>query len=128
VIFFSSFLLSLIPVLGPIILYIPPFGLALIFSPLPTPLFYLVWLMVGEQFVTNILGPRLQGHNLKIHPLEAMAAALIGLPLAGIPGAFFAVPTMAFLHIVVQEFVRARRSPATASPGIPSKNPPAPGP
>jgi predicted PurR-regulated permease PerM len=127
VIFFSSFLLSLIPVIGPIILYIPPFGLALIFSPLPTPLFYLVWLLVGEQFVTNILGPRLQGRNLGIHPLEAMAAALIGLPLAGIPGAFFAVPTMSFLHIVVREFVNARRSAATASPSTPSNKPPAPG-
>jgi predicted PurR-regulated permease PerM len=127
VIFFSSFLLSLIPVLGPIILYIPPFGLALIFSPLPTPLFYLVWLLVGEQFVTNILGPRLQGRNLKIHPLEAMAAALVGLPLAGIPGAFFAVPTMAFLHIVVREVVNARRAAPPITRSTPSQNPPTPG-
>ncbi len=128
VIFFSSFLLSLVPVIGPIILYIPPFGLALIFSPLPKPLFYLIWLLVGEQFVTNILGPRLQGRNLDIHPLEAMAAALIGLPLAGIPGAFFAVPTMSFLHIVVREFVNARRTATPASPGAPSTSQPGPGP
>ncbi len=128
VIFFSSFLLSLVPVIGPIILYIPPFGLALAFSPLPKPLFYLIWLLVGEQIVTNVIGPRLQGRNLGIHPLEAMAAALVGLPLAGIPGAFFAVPAVSFLHIVVRELVNARRSAAAASPGGPAQDQPAPEP
>jgi predicted PurR-regulated permease PerM len=117
VIFFSSFLLSLVPVLGPLILYIPPFGLALIFSPLPKPLIYLVWLLIGEQFVTNIIGPRLQAHNLRIHPLEAMAAALVGLPLAGIPGAFFAVPVVAFFHIVIREFATAQSAAAPAGTG-----------
>ncbi|MGH2388520.1 MAG: AI-2E family transporter [Chloroflexota bacterium] len=128
VIFFSSFLLSLVPVIGPIILYIPPFGLALVFSPLPKPLFYLIWLLVGEQIVTNVIGPRLQGRNLGIHPLEAMAAALVGLPLAGIPGAFFAVPAVSFLHIVVRELVNARRSAAQAPPGVPAHDQSAPEP
>jgi predicted PurR-regulated permease PerM len=117
VIFFSSFLLSLVPVIGPLILYIPPFGLALIFSPLPKPLIYLVWLLIGEQFVTNVIGPRLQAHNLRIHPLEAMAAALVGLPLAGIPGAFFAVPVVAFFHIAIREFTIAQRAALPASAG-----------
>jgi predicted PurR-regulated permease PerM len=128
VIFFSSFLLSLVPVLGPLILYIPPFGLALIFSPLPKPLIYLAWLLVGEQLVTNVIGPRLQGHNLRIHPLEAMGAALIGLPVAGIPGAFFAVPVVAFVHIVIREFVVAHRVAAAPTPtGATPGEKPAPG-
>jgi predicted PurR-regulated permease PerM len=108
VIFFSSFLLSLVPVIGPVILPIPPFLIALIFTPMPKPLVYLAWLLVGEQIITNVVGPRLQGHNLHIHPLEAMAAALVGLPLAGIAGAFFAVPIVAFFHIVIREFANAR--------------------
>lgn len=117
VIFFSSFLLSLVPVIGPVVLYVPPLAIALIFSPLPKALVYLVWLMVGEQIVTNVIGPRLQGHNLGIHPLEAMAAALIGLPLAGIPGAFFAVPIVAFFHVVIREFASARHVAAPAPDG-----------
>ncbi len=116
VIFFSSFLLSLVPVLGPVILPIPPLTVALIFTPLPKPIIYLIWLLVGEQIITNVVGPRLQAHHLRIHPLEAMAAALVGLPLAGLPGAFFAVPIVAFCHIVVQEFVNARRTAPAADP------------
>lgn len=110
VIFFSSFLLSLVPVIGPVVLPIPPMLIALIFTPLPKPIFYLAWLLVGEQLVTNIIGPRLQGHNVGIHPLEAMAAALIGFPLAGFLGAFFAVPIVAFLHVVARSFAHARRA------------------
>ena len=119
VIFFSSFFLSLVPVLGPVILPFPPLLIALVFSPLPKPIYYLFWLLIGEQCVTNVVGPRLQAHNLKIYPLEAMACALIGLPLAGLPGAFFAVPIVAFGHIVIQEFTRARktRTQPTASAG-----------
>ncbi len=110
VIFFSSFLLSLVPVLGPVVLPIPPLAVALIFTPLPKPIVYLAWLLIGEQIITNVVGPRLQAHHLRIHPLEAMAAALVGLPLAGLPGAFFAVPIVALCHVVIQEFVNAQRS------------------
>ena len=117
VIFFSSFLLSLVPVIGPVILPIPPLGIALIFVPLPKPLLYLAWLLIGEQIVTNVVGPRLQARNLRIHPLEAMAAALIGLPLAGIPGAFFAVPLVAFFHIAIREFAHARQTEVPAPTG-----------
>ena len=124
VIFFSSFLLSLVPVLGPVILPIPPLAIALIFVPLPKPLLYLAWLLIGEQIVTNVVGPRLQARNLRIHPLEAMAAALIGLPLAGIPGAFFAVPLVAFFHIVIREFANARRAETPAPTATPARDRP----
>jgi len=119
VIFLSTFFLSLIPVIGPVILPLPPLLIALIFVPLPTPIFFLVWLLVGEQIATNIVGPRLQAHNVGIHPLEAMAAALAGLPLAGLLGAFFAVPIVAFAHIVARGVIHAHRheEPAPAGEG-----------
>ncbi|HEX6508214.1 MAG TPA: AI-2E family transporter [Chloroflexota bacterium] len=109
VIFFSSFLLSLIPVIGPVVLPFPPMIIALIFTPLPRPLFYLPWLLVGEQIATNVIGPRVQGRSVGIHPLEATAAALVGFPIAGFIGAFFAVPVVSFLHVVVREAIRSAR-------------------
>jgi predicted PurR-regulated permease PerM len=111
----SSFLLSLVPVIGPVVLPIPPLLTALAFTSVPTPIFYLVWLLVGEQLVTNVLGPRLQGHSVGIHPLEAMVAALIGYPIAGLLGAFLAVPVAAFLHVVVREAHRTTSSSARMS-------------
>jgi predicted PurR-regulated permease PerM len=109
VIFFSSFLLSLIPVIGPVILPFPPMIIALIFAPWPKPLLYLPWLLIGEQIATNVIGPRVQGRTVGIHPLEAMAAALVGFPIAGFVGAFFAVPIVSFLHVLVHEGIRSAR-------------------
>jgi predicted PurR-regulated permease PerM len=107
VIFFSSSILSLIPVIGPVVLYIPPIVIALLFTSFPTPLFYLPWLLIGEQLVTNMIGPRVQARNVGIHPLEAMAAALLGFPIAGLIGAFFAVPIVSFLHVVARQAIHS---------------------
>lgn len=109
VIFFSCFLFSLIPVIGPVVLPLPPMIIALIFAPWPKPLFFFLWLMIGEQIATNVIGPRVQGRTVGIHPLEAMAAALVGFPIAGFVGAFFAVPIVSFLHVLVREGVRSAR-------------------
>ena len=115
VIFFSSFLLSLVPVIGPVVLPLPPLLIALLFAPLPKLVFYALWLLAGEQIITNVLGPRVQGRSLGIHPLEAMAAALVGFPLAGFLGSFFAVPIVAFLHVVARSFVHTRRAVPTVA-------------
>jgi len=121
VIFLSTFFLSLVPVIGPVVLPFPPLLIALVFTQLPTPITYLIWLLVGEQLATNVIGPRLQAHNVGIHPLEAMAAALAGLPLAGLLGAFFAVPIVAFIHIVVRGLVHAHaRATSTPDAGDPA--------
>jgi predicted PurR-regulated permease PerM len=126
VIFLSSFFLSLVPVIGPVVLPFPPLIISLIFTPLPRPAFFALWLLSGEQLTTNVIGPRLQGHRLGIHPLEAMAAALIGFPLAGILGSFLAIPFVAFLHVVARSFAETRESlpPPMSLPGGP--DPPAP--
>jgi predicted PurR-regulated permease PerM len=46
-----------------------------------------------------------------------MGAALIGLPLAGLAGAFFAVPIVAFFHIVIREFAYAHHMAAPTATG-----------
>jgi predicted PurR-regulated permease PerM len=121
VIFVTVFVLSLVPVIGPLILPIPPMLIAVIFTSLPAPVLYLAWLLIGEQLVTNVIGPRVQGHSVGIHPLEAMAAALIGFPIAGFLGSFFAVPMVAFLHVVVGSVAHARRELRSARGGSPSQ-------
>jgi hypothetical protein len=38
-----------------------------------------------------------------IHPLEAMAAALVGYPLAGFLGSFLAVPMVGLVHVLARQ-------------------------
>jgi predicted PurR-regulated permease PerM len=55
-----------------------------------------------------------------IHPLEAMAAALVGYPLAGLLGSFFAVPAVALAHVLAREAYaswKARTSPPKTGTG-----------
>jgi predicted PurR-regulated permease PerM len=99
-------LLSLIPVIGPVILVVPPVLIAAVFTSVTTTIIMLVFVLVAMQIVTNVIGPRLIGTAVGIHPLEAMAAALIGYPLAGFLGSFFAVPMVGFLHIVLSQAYR----------------------
>jgi predicted PurR-regulated permease PerM len=53
--------------------------------------------------VTNVIGPRLTSKTVGIHPLEAMAAALVGYPVAGILGSFLAVPVVGLAHVLARQ-------------------------
>ncbi|HEX6507042.1 MAG TPA: AI-2E family transporter [Chloroflexota bacterium] len=102
----STFFLSLVPIIGPIILIVPPALIAVVFTSLPTALILLAYFLVMMQVVTNIIGPRVVGSAVGIHPLEAMAAAFIGYPVAGLLGSFLAVPVVGFLHIAIKHAYR----------------------
>jgi predicted PurR-regulated permease PerM len=110
----STFFLCLVPVIGPIILIIPPVIVALVFAPLSTAIILTVYFLVMMQLITNVIGPRVMGSAVGIHPLEAMAAAFIGFPLAGVLGAFFAVPLVGFLHVALNHAYRE----FIAQPGV----------
>ncbi|HEX6509066.1 MAG TPA: AI-2E family transporter [Chloroflexota bacterium] len=99
----STFALQLLPVIGPILVYVVPMVIALLFTSMPTPVLLLVYFIVFEQLVSNVIGPRINSKSVGIHPLEAMAAALVGYPIAGFLGSFLAVPVVGLFHIVARQ-------------------------
>lgn len=96
-------LLELVPIIGPMITVIPAVLISLFFDPLPTTLILLAWFLVFQQLVTNVIGPRVLGIAVGIHPLEALLAVLVGFPLGGLLGAFLAVPLAGLIHVLVRE-------------------------
>jgi predicted PurR-regulated permease PerM len=44
--------------------------------------------------------PRIMGQQLKVHPLAAIFAVLVGAELGGIIGIYLAVPVMAALRVI----------------------------
>jgi predicted PurR-regulated permease PerM len=98
-----TFILESVPVIGPMVAVVPAVAISLVFDPPLTSVALLVWFIVFQQVVTNILGPRIFGIAVGIHPLEALAAVLIGYPLGGLLGAFLAVPIAGILHILIKE-------------------------
>ncbi len=96
-------LLELVPVIGPMVGAIPAVIIALFFTPVPTAVILLVWFIVFQQIVTNLIGPRIMGMAVGISPIEAILAVLVGYPVGGLLGAFLAVPVVGVLHILIRE-------------------------
>jgi hypothetical protein len=62
------------------------------------------------------------GLAVGIHPLEALAAVLVGYPLGGLLGAFLAVPIAGAVHIFLREayayFALGKELPTAPVPSI----------
>jgi predicted PurR-regulated permease PerM len=66
------------------------------------------WRVIQDYYAT----PRIMGSHLKIHPLAAIFAVLVGAEIGGIVGIYLAVPLMASIRVIWRACVRqqARRS------------------
>jgi predicted PurR-regulated permease PerM len=93
-------LFELVPMFGPILSAVPAVLVAL-FAPFPTVLWVILFFFAIQQIESNILGPRITGHAVGLHPLAAMFALLAGLQLAGLLGALFAVPVAGILWVLL---------------------------
>jgi predicted PurR-regulated permease PerM len=82
---------------GPVLSAVPAL-IAALFLPWPTVVWVIV-LRVGDvlfviiqQFESNVLGPKVTGHAVGLHPPGALFALLVGFEIAGNLGGLFAVP------------------------------------
>ncbi|GEM_PF-1280685 len=101
-----AFLAESIPVIGPVLASIPACLISVFSQPLPKPLFVIGWFILVQQIEQNVVGPRITGHAVGIHPVLAMVAIIIGLEVGGFWGAFLAVPVTGILQIVIREAYR----------------------
>jgi predicted PurR-regulated permease PerM len=101
---FTAALLMMIPFFGPFVAWVPPVLVAMLFKPdalLPV----VIVVAIGWLVVMNFLQPRIMATSLRIHPIVVLGSVLVGLKIAGIPGAIFGIPIAAvisalFLHLL----------------------------
>ena len=89
-------LLMVIPFFGPFVAWAPPVVVALFLQPealVPSA----ILMGIGWFIVMNVLQPRLMQGTVGIHPIVVLGSVLIGLRIAGIPGAIFGIPIAAVL-------------------------------
>src|SRR5262249_23379541 len=70
-------LFELVPMFGPVLSAVPAVIVAL-FQPWPTVVWVVLLFVVIQQFESNVLGPRITGHAVGLHPLAALFALLVG--------------------------------------------------
>jgi predicted PurR-regulated permease PerM len=98
-----AFLAESIPVMGPVLASIPAILVSLFTQTLLRTLFIVGWFILIQQVEQNVVGPRITGRAVGIHPVAAMIAVIIGLEVGGIWGAFLAVPVTGILFVIVSQ-------------------------
>jgi len=98
-----AFLAESIPVIGPILASVPAILVSLFTLPLLKTAIVVAWFLFIQQIEQNVVGPRITGHAVGIHPVAAMVAIIIGLEIGGFWGAFLAVPVTGILFVIVGE-------------------------
>ena len=102
-------MLELIPFFGPTLGAVPAILIALFQGSWPKVILILVAFIIIQQIESNIIGPRLLAHGVGLHPLVVIVAVLIGIEVAGIWGALFAVPGTAILVSVGRRLYQMNR-------------------
>ena len=93
-----SGLLEFIPLVGPLVVAVIATLIASV-SSLKQALGVVAFLGVLRIVHDYIVYPRIIGHGMPLHPFAVIVAVLCGAALAGVPGIFLAIPTVAILSV-----------------------------
>lgn len=95
----TVFLGSFVPVVGAIATGAIAVLIALLYNGVWVAVAMLAVVLVVQQIEGHILQPLIMGTAVNVHPLAVIMSVAGGSMLAGIPGALFAVPIVAFLNV-----------------------------
>jgi predicted PurR-regulated permease PerM len=112
---FIAALFNLVPYLGPVVGAVPAVLLGLTVSPL-TAVLAIVVFIIANQLEGNVLSPMILSRSTNLHPVTVLLAIMTGLGLFGIVGALLAVPTVAFLKVMMEDYVLKRPEFASVPP------------
>jgi predicted PurR-regulated permease PerM len=107
---------ELVPIVGPVVA-----GAVAALVALTQPFPLVVWVVLAaiaiQQLENNLLVPRISGGAVGLHPLAALLAVLVGVEIAGVVGALFAVPLAGLAWSIYR--ARSEPRPVTFAPNQP---------
>ena len=95
---------NIIPFFGPFIGAVPTAFLVFCVDPLKA-LYFLIFIILLQQFDGNFLGPRILGNSVGVSSFMVLVAILIGSGLFGVLGMIISVPICAVLTTFIQTFI-----------------------
>jgi predicted PurR-regulated permease PerM len=97
-----AFFMEFIPVLGVFISGAAALGVAVVhFQEVFRPLLVLVYFVVVHVIEGDVVGPRIMGRAVGIHPATGLIALVAGTELFGVWGALFAAPLAGLVQAIV---------------------------
>ncbi len=103
-------LFNMIPYVGAIIATVVSAIITFITGGLSQTIWMLIVVIVLQQIDANIINPRIVGKSLKISPLLVLFAVTFGGAYFGILGMFLAVPVIAVIKILIDDFIKYRET------------------
>ena len=113
-VFFGAF----IPIIGAVVTGILAALVALVTQGPTTALIVIALVLVVQQLEGNVLQPILVGRSMDLHPALVILAVTAGGTIAGITGAFLAVPVIAVGAVTVR-YARQQLAEVEPGPGSP---------
>jgi predicted PurR-regulated permease PerM len=110
---FLAAIFNLVPYLGPIVGTIPAVLLGFTVGPWAALLAVVVF-VVANQLEGNVLSPLILSRSVDLHPVTVLLAIMAGLGLLGLLGALLAVPTVAMVKVVLEDYLLTRPAYAGA--------------
>ena len=104
-----------VPVLGPILAFVPAFGAALAIS-WQTSLAIIILYVAIQQIEGNILVPAIMSRSLALSALTVFIAMLVGALLGGVLGVILAVPVTAVITIFVRDVITWKKKKGVKIP------------
>lgn len=98
---------NIIPFFGPFIGLVPSFFIIAIVSPIQALWFILIIILI-QQFDGNILGPKILGDSLGISAFWILFSLLIAGKLLGFIGLIIGVPLFVFIYSIIKDNVERR--------------------
>ncbi len=98
---------NLIPFIGPIIGTIPSFFILLMVDPIKA-LWFLVLILILQQFDANVMQPKIVGKNIGLSSFWVILSVIVGGALFGIIGVFLSVPAFSVIYTFSKRFIEKR--------------------
>lgn len=95
---------NIIPFFGPYLGAVPCAFLILLVSPIKS-LYFIIFILVLQQFDGNILGPKILGESTGLSSFMVILSILVGGGLFGIVGMFVGVPVCAVLYALFWRYI-----------------------
>lgn len=95
---------NIVPVFGPFIGAVPSVIIIFIASPIKA-LWFILFILVLQQFDGNILGPKILGNSTGLTAFWVMFAILLGNGLFGVVGMILGVPTFAVIYSIIVSMI-----------------------
>jgi predicted PurR-regulated permease PerM len=103
-----AFLFETIPMVGPALASLPAITISLLLpDPFPRTFVVIGYFVIIQIVESNVLGPRIVGHAVGLHPVASILALIIGAQLFGAFGALIATPLVAASWVVIASLYRS---------------------